>query len=421
MIKKRLKDFCSIRSKLISDKSNISEITYVDIGSVKYPYGIINKETLQFSEAPSRARKRVFNQDIIISTVRTYLKSLAQIENPEKNLIVSTGFAVLRPKNNSRFLYYQLQAEHIQSQIFNKSMGVAYPSIKPSDLLSIKTEYIEISQESKTAIANYLDHNTSKIDSEVDYLEKKATILDEFKQSLIFETVTKGLDKSIQMKDSGIEWLGEIPEHWEVKRIKNLISLKGGGADKKIIASEKTVSLVNFVDVYKGKVLDNKLEYMKVSCPEHKISQINLRKNDLLITPSSETRDDIGVANIVVEDLNNTVFSYHILRMRLKDKTNSANYLKYLLNSKQQRFQYSEKATGTTRVTLSRDDILTNYLYLPTKSEQKQIADHLDKECGIIDTKVNYYRKKAKLLKEYKQSLIYEAVTGKIEIPKEFF
>ena len=183
--------------------------------------------------------------------------------------------------------------------------------------------------ETQKKIADYLDVEVSLLDKQVSLLERKYALLGDYKDALIFETVTQGLDKAVPMKDSGIDWIGKIPEGWKVKRVKDIVNLRGGGIDKKIIEGEKIVNLVNFTDVFKLKKLDNNLDYMQVSCREDKISNVSLIKNDLLITPSSETAKEIGIVNIVLEDLINSVYSYHILRMRLKDKKNSAKFLYY--------------------------------------------------------------------------------------------
>lgn len=213
------------------------------------------------------------------------------------------------------------------------------------------------------------------------------------------------------MKDSGIDWIGEIPENWKVKRVKDIVNLRGGGIDKKIIEGEKIVNLVNFTDVFKLKKLDNNLDYMQVSCREDKISNVSLIKNDLLITPSSETAKEIGIVNIVLEDLINSVYSYHILRMRLKDKKNSAKFLYYYFNSKFSKFQFENKALGITRVTLSRGDINENILFVPPLETQKKIADYLDVEVSLLDKQVSLLERKYALLGDYKDALIFETVT----------
>lgn len=208
-----------------------------------------------------------------------------------------------------------------------------------------------------------------------------------------------------------IDWVGEIPALWEVKRVKDVLSLKGGGVDKKVNEGEKLVKLVNFVDVFKKIPLNNDQNYMVVSCPENKIKDVSLKKNDILITPSSETPKEIGLANIVLEDLNNTVFSYHILRLRSIVKSLNPKYAYYYFNSKLAAFQFEEKAIGTTRVTLSRHDINSNIIFYPSEKEQTAITNYLDQETSKIERKISILEQKYEKLEEYKQSVIFEVVT----------
>ena len=272
--------------------------------------------------------------------------------------------------------------------------------------------------EVQNKIVNFIDYNLITLSKKIKKYNKKIELLKEYKEALIYETVTKGLDKNVEMKDSGVDWIASIPRDWSIKRVKDCIVLQGGGSDKKINKDEKEVSLINYTDVYKNKKLDKNLNYMKVTYPEDKIKKIQVYKNDLLITPTSETADDIGKVNIVLEEMNDTVFSYHILRMRAF-KNSCPFYLKYYFNSIASKLQFNKKATGITRVTLSRNDILSNKIVLPPLNEQNKIVYFLDKKTEEIDNEVEKLYKKIELIKELKESIIYECVTGKLDIEKE--
>lgn len=333
----------------------------------------------------------------------------------ESKFWAGTHCYVVTPKykNIKKYIYYILKG--FSGQIMMEKTGSALPNLQKTRFSNFIVSYTPV-LETQQKIANYLDIEVTKLDKQISLLEKKHILLGDYKEALIFETVTKGLDKEVAMKDSGVDWIGEIPENWKVKRVKDIINLRGGGIDKKIIEDEKMVNLVNFIDVFKHKKLDNNLDYMMVSCREDKIKNVSLMKNDLLITPSSETAKDIGIVNIVLEDLINSVYSYHILRMRLKNKNNSAKYLYYYFNSKFSRFQFENKALGITRVTLSRGDINENIVFIPPLETQKQIADYLDIEVTKLDKQRELIKKKVELLKQYKEALIFEVVTGKKEV-----
>lgn len=192
---------------------------YVNIGSVTYERGITEYQELRFEDSPSRARRRVSTGDTIISTVRTYLKAIAIITDSE-NVIVSTGFAVYTPDKTicPRYLYYFCTSEGFVQEIDKNSYGIAYPAINTDILSRICIAYP--CYEEQQAIADYLDKECAQIDSIAADLEKQIELLQQYKKSLITETVTKGLDKSVPMKDSGIEWIGEIPYDWEISRVK---------------------------------------------------------------------------------------------------------------------------------------------------------------------------------------------------------
>lgn len=120
-----------------------TELSYVDISSVDANAGIVSVETIKFASAPSRARRVVRHGDVIVSTVRTYLKAIAQIREPAPNLVVSTGFAVIRPRRRvtADFLGYLLRAGYFLEQVIARSTGVSYPTISASDLASISIRF----------------------------------------------------------------------------------------------------------------------------------------------------------------------------------------------------------------------------------------------------------------------------------------
>lgn len=219
-----------------------------------------------------------------------------------------------------------------------------------------------------------------------------------------------------QMKDSGIEWIGEIPQDWTVKKLRFLGSINGGGVDKKVNDDEKQVRLVNYMDVYsneKNHELYNSTNYMIVTAKDNQIENAKLLKGDILFTPSSETIEDIGLSAVVMEDLDNTLYSYHVLRLRQNSKKElDEKYSKYAFNNRYIYQYFSSLARGTTRMTLSRDDFNSCMVVFPNDiNTQKTIADYLDKKCSEIDTCLTDVNESILKLQEYKKSIITEAVT----------
>lgn len=162
---------------------------YIDIGSVHTGNGIGMCERMQFKDAPSRARRIVRDGDIIVSTVRTYLKAIVQVGNYDVPHIASTGFAVIRTKNaNASFLKYALLSDNFVSQVEADSVGISYPAINATQIMAFKIPVPSIAEQ--TDIALYLDDKCAAIDGVI--AEKEALIgeLESYKKSLIFETVT---------------------------------------------------------------------------------------------------------------------------------------------------------------------------------------------------------------------------------------
>lgn len=224
--KRRLKYVATINNEALPETTDPDfEINYIDIGNVS-SLGTINKvERYRFGQAPSRARRIVQNGDVIISTVRTYLQAIAPIINPPENLIVSTGFAVVHPNEkilDTGFCKYALRTPQFLWEVESRSVGVSYPAINSSELEDIQIELPPL--QLQRYIATYLDKETARIDALIDEKEQMLKLLEEKRTSLISHVVTRGLDPSVLTKPSGLEWIGDIPIHWEVKRGKFLFN-----------------------------------------------------------------------------------------------------------------------------------------------------------------------------------------------------
>lgn len=212
-------------------------------------------------------------------------------------------------------------------------------------------------------------------------------------------------------KDSGIKWIGKIPEEWKVVKLRNLGIFSASGIDKNIVEGEEKIHIVNYVDVYKNNSKELRAgDYMVVSAPSNKCQEHQLQVGDMIYTPSSETIEDIGLSSVVMEDLPNTAYSYHVLRFRTNEDI-LLNYKKYITNNAACLNYFSSCATGTIRKTISRDVFKECRVILPPLMEQQTIANFLDKKCGEIDSLIGLQEQMIEKLKVYKQSVISEAVT----------
>ena len=228
---RKLKYVASINDEALGEDTDADfEIQYVDISNVDSSGRIGELPTYRFEDAPSRARRRVRDGDVVISTVRTYLQAIAQIQNPPKNMIASTGFAVVRPlpEFHTSYFKYALRELGVLAEIEKRSVGVNYPAINASDLASIPIHVHPLAQQ--RTIADYLDRETARIDDLVAEKERLLKLLAEKRQVLITRAVTRGLEPNVPLRDSGIPWLGEIPAHWEVTLLRfACCSIETGG------------------------------------------------------------------------------------------------------------------------------------------------------------------------------------------------
>ena len=187
----KLKHLCDENQRSLSNSTDPNyELNYIEISDVNSE-GVIGKSTPYiFSKSPSRCRRIVQRGDVIVSTVRTYLKSIGLIEEEVEDLICSTGFSVLTPDTeiNSKYLFYLLRTEWFISMVISNSEGVSYPSIQSEKLINIDVVFCEFSEQQQ--IVEYLDEQTQLIDKTISIEEKRIELLKEYRQSLISEVVT---------------------------------------------------------------------------------------------------------------------------------------------------------------------------------------------------------------------------------------
>lgn len=269
-------------------------------------------------------------------------------------------------------------------------------------------------KEEQTAIANYLDRKTAEIDNLIAQKKELLKLYEEEKTAIINQAVTKGINPDVKMKDSGVEWLGEIPEHWEVKKLKYVAKANPSNIDKKSKDNEKEIFLCNYIDVYNNDFISNELNFMKASANENQIEKFILKKGDVIATKDSETPDDIAIPALVVENFENVVCGYHLTL--IKPKNIRGDYLFRLFQSKFLQAYFEISANGITRYGLGIDKFSSALILLPPSAEQTAIVTHIEKETTRINAKIEKTKKLIELLKEYRTALISEVVTGKIKV-----
>ena len=260
-------------------------------------------------------------------------------------------------------------------------------------------------------IAAYLDQKCGEIDELITLQEEMITKLQSYKQSVITEAVTKGLDKNVPLKDSGIEWIGEIPEHWEVVDLRHLCKKITDGSHFSPQITDEGGFYITVSNVF-----DDKIHFENA----HKIS---IKDFNTLITNGCQppigsvllTKDGTVGRTAVVTD-NNFVVLSSLAILSLKSNI-LAEYVKYVLDSEtlQEQMKLLMAGSALRRITLNKIYTL-KMIYAPSSFEQQAIADYLDQKCGEIDELISIKQQKIEKLKEYKKSLIFECVTGKRKV-----
>lgn len=403
-----LKSVASVNDNVLNEDVAVnSVIEYVDIGSVSADKGIEFTQAMEFGDAPSRARRLVKHGDIIISTVRTYLCAIAPIVKPPSNLVVSTGFAVIRPRKKIvyEFVAYSLQDDIFMSEVTARSIGVSYPAINANELMSIQIVVPPHSEQ--LAIAAYLDRQTALIDQRLATLAEKKAVLAELRKATIHDAVTKGLSKAASMKDSGVAWIGEIPAHWTICRVKDKCRLIGGSTPSpQEIGDEFSLAWATPTDFDD---ITRTLEHTsrKISAAGHKeIGKTLVREGAVLIS----CRAPAGKVAYVTSSLS---FNQGCKGLIPNQGINGV-YAFYVMVS--MRGAIESEARGTTFQEISGVNLGRIHITVPPLPEQLAIADYLDQQTQQFDAQLATLDEQARVLKELRKAIIHEAVTGKIDL-----
>lgn len=224
----------------------------------------------------------------------------------------------------------------------------------------------------------------------------------------LFEMKLKRYEK---YKQSGVEWIGEIPKHWETKRLKYVASIQPSNVDKKTIEGELPVLLCNYMDVYKNEFIDSSISFMQATATEAEIAKFTIKKGDVLVTKDSETPDDIANPAFVKDDFNNVICAYHLTQIRPNRDKLIGKYLFRLFQEHRYKGQFEVAANGVTRFGLSVSAFSDAFVPLPHPDEQTAIATYLDKKTAQIDTLIEKKQNLIELLKEERTAIINHAVT----------
>lgn len=322
---------------------------------------------------------------------------------------------VLSPTQNSVFLNYLLNSQCIQAQKSCNKAKLKVVHISATDIGCLQLCIPPLSEQQ--SIASFLDEKCGEIDSLIALQEEMITELQDYKQSVISEVVTKGLDPNAQMKDSGVEWIGEIPEGWKVYPFKSIFKTSKGLNITKADLTEKGIPVINYGQIHSKnnpgtRIIKELIRYV----PEKYIAsnpECLLPVGSILFADTSE--DIEGCGNAVYIDQSDIIFAgYHTVVAKPNNSSNK--YIAYQLLTDCWKSQIRSVVNGIKVLSINQKFINSTSIIFPPLSEQQQIATYLDEKTQQIDTLITLKQQKIEELKDYKKSIIYEYVTGKKKV-----
>lgn len=312
--------------------------------------------------------------------------------------ITSPAYSIYRLKTNdvNRYFHYLLRTELYKSEFKRNSSGVIESRLRLYTDDFFRIESILPPKEEQTAIANFLDDKTAKLDQAIAIKEQQIGLLKERKQIIIQEAVTKGLDKTVKFKDSGVEWIGEIPEHWEVKRLKYVLKTR----NLKILSKDSDLKYVGMENIQS---LNGK--YIETSSEVEGLSNY-FKKGDILFGKLRPYLAKVYLSEF--EGICSTEFIvYHSLHNEFYQKVLLSNAFINLVDS---------STYGAKMPRASAEWIGNVFLPQPPIFEQQEIVSYIETQSSKIDALIALKEQEIEKLKEYKVSLIDGVVTGKVKV-----
>ena len=402
----------------ICDRSELtpeSVITYTPMEYIKNGAFINNTE--QYGKVPASLTPYQ-EGDIAMAKVTPCFENgnIAVMEELSNGFgLGSSELIIFRPESiETRYLFYWLRNAAFVERAISTITGTG-------GLKRISTEFVKNSEipipnvDEQRKIAEYLDKKCFQLDSIIDRQHQLIEKLNTYKLSVITDAVTKGINKDIPLKDSGIEWIGDIPEHWMIGKVKYGVSKVGSGKTPKggaNVYSDSGVLFIRSQNVYNDGLMLANATYISEEIDEE-MSNTRVYGNDVLL---NITGGSIGRSCIYPADLPHANVNQHVCIIRTIPDIFTSEYMHYFWISHCGKTSIDIFQSGANRGGMNFEQINNTAIpYVPLE-EQKQIADFLDKKCAAIDDSIAKRQQLIEKLTEYKKSLIYEVVTGKKEV-----
>lgn len=402
-----------IKAKYLwSEVFSFSENGSEELLSVSQYDGVTQSKSESRSES-LRGYKKVVKDNLVINIMLAWMGGLGV---SEYNGIVSPAYCIYRLKKeaNSKFMHYLYKTPMYLAEFTRRSTGVI-PSrwrMYTDDFGQVMTILPPIKEQNK--IVSYLDEITAKIDEAIAQQQKMIELLNERKQIIINNAVTKGLNPDAPLKDSGVEWIGEIPEHWEIKKLK-MIGITKNGISRDSSYFGYGSPFVSYSDVYKNLVLPDNVEKLAMSSSDEQ-KLYSVEEGDVFFTRTSETIEEIGLTSVCTKTITGAVFSGFLIRFRPKKDILDNSFSKYYFRAHVHRFYFVKEMNLVTRASLNQQLLGNMPVLIPPLEEQRNISVFLDREVGEINRFIDISIKMVSLLQERKQIIINDVVTGKKKV-----
>lgn len=339
----------------------------------------------------------------------------ALVKDNLENVVCGYHLTMIKPIDGiGEYIFRFIQSDRTRSYFEIHANGVTRFGLGKASIENLVVPYPPLPEQ--RAIAQYLDTKTAQIDRLIQLKERKIELLREKRTALINHVVTKGLDPDVKMKDSGVEWIGEVPEHWEIARLAALGRFsKGKGITKENIV-ETGFQAIRCGEIYTSyeRILNRSVSHIDecIRCVS-----VPVTYGALLFAGDGETHEEIGKCVVFTGD--DVLYVGGGINILTLINTDSPLFLSYAVNSEYVVFQKARQGKGEIVVHIYAKQLRDLQIALPPSTEQVEIATYLDNQYSEIEELIKMEQKKINLLKEYRQALISEVVTGKIRVCEE--
>lgn len=291
--------------------------------------------------------------------------------------------------------------------------GSVLPSMTQMEINNIFIPYTAIEEQKR--IVETLDKKCSQVDALIANVQTQIEKLKVYKQSVITEVVTKGLDPTVPMKDSRVEWIGEIPEHWDVVKARRIITSTQNGITRRDLTESKGQIVLKLKNISANGNID--YSYInRIALSKKELETYALKDGDFLFVRVNGSKGLVGKCAIFTDNGAITAYNDHIIRVRINKLCSKAYFHYYLLSGVGKTEIEHHTSTSAGQYTISGEGLRDIWIVLPPKGIQATLCSFLDEKCAKIDRLIALKQSKIEKLNEYKKSLIYEYVTGKKEV-----